>query len=658
MKNFRVDYSARKAGCEETDYREISLYQLYVEECLAGGDGTPDNPYEIRSCIRNLGTESFRGVIHMELVTESKYPKFFLPGFMYGRNRGETPMYVMNEFPRLRKGKQPRPASSWWMVRSDRLSHPAAFIYEEGRVIGFSTEPFFEQTEDGKRQSIRPDKGHFCQYGGFSCNLEYAPGESSVGYTLGYENAPWLFVQSHTVLERAPLSENCFVLEAGEQVTVTWHVYDYAAENEMGIYEAIQEIYFKYHEFPRRVSTPKEAVRDLANAVSDCAWMQDAHSYSGFVRIGKDGTFDYSNQILSLSWTNGFSVAVPLLMAANMIGNDEMRLQALDCMEFIMKRCMNEKSGLPFDACNDGQWSVRGWWFDGMHTGGHAAYLTGQFVYYLLKAYENEKQKAGLEHPEWIAYAEPIIRKVNGEKNSEKEYPIVFSEQNGVGMEYDGLGGAWCLTATAYFTYLTGDAEYLNGLRESEKLYYNKYIVRAECYGAPLDTDKAVDNEGVLAYVRACKYMHLLTGETVYLEHMKAALQYEFTFKFGYNVPIFVPPLSDIGWSSCGGSITSVANPHIHPMSSTIVGEMKYYYELTKDEYVGQRLRDTVLWGCQTYNTYDGEYGYGLKGWMSERFCYSQGLVVEKYPDGTPASTWFALMPWASCSVIEGLVEV
>ena len=53
-------------------------------------------------------------------------------------------------------------ASSWWMVRSDRLSHPAAFIYEEGRVIGFSTEPFFEQTEDGKRQSIRPDKGHFC----------------------------------------------------------------------------------------------------------------------------------------------------------------------------------------------------------------------------------------------------------------------------------------------------------------------------------------------------------------------------------------------------------------------------------------------------------------------------------------------------------------
>jgi len=41
---------------------------------------------------------------------------------------------------------------------------------------------------------------------------------------------------------------------------------------------------------------------------------------------------------------------------------------------------------------------------------------------------------------------------------------------------------------------------------------------------------------------------------------------------------------------------------------------------------------------------------------MSERFCHSQGLVTETYADGTPASTWFCLMPWASGSIIEGLV--
>ena len=40
---------------------------------------------------------------------------------------------------------------------------------------------------------------------------------------------------------------------------------------------------------------------------------------------------------------------------------------------------------------------------------------------------------------------------------------------------------------------------------------------------------------------------------------------------------------------------------------------------------------------------------------MSERFCHSEGLLSQKYPDGSPASTWFALMPWACGCILEGL---
>lgn len=56
-------------------------------------------------------------------------------------------------------------------------------------------------------------------------------------------------------------------------------------------------------------------------------------------------------------------------------------------------------------------------------------------------------------------------------------------------------------------------------------------------------------------------------------------------------------------------------------------------------------MEDTIGWGLQTFNTFDGEYGYGRVGWMSERFCFCEGLLTERYPDGEPASTWFALMP-------------
>ena len=44
------------------------------------------------------------------------------------------------------------------------------------------------------------------------------------------------------------------------------------------------------------------------------------------------------------------------------------------------------------------------------------------------------------------------------------------------------------------------------------------------------------------------------------------------------------------------------------------------------------------------------------KGWMSERFCHSEGLLPEKYPDGSPSSTWFALLPWGASNIIEGIV--
>ena len=90
-------------------------------------------------------------------------------------------------------------------------------------------------------------------------------------------------------------------------------------------------------------------------------------------------------------------------------------------------------------------------------------------------------------------------------------------------------------------------------------------------------------------------------------------------------------------------------------MSSSIVDEMIYFVRKTGDEYVQSRLSDTIMWSCQVSNTHDKEYDYGKTGWMSERFCHSEGLLTEKYPDGSPASTWFALMPWACGCILEGL---
>ena len=598
-----------------------------------------------RVIITNADSRDFEGIIWLKVLVEATSPKFFMPGYMYNRNTADMPSSGRKAFPRLKADGSEMPESSFFMTRSDRLAEPVSLIYDKGKVIGISAEPV-----------IRGKDGSFVQYCGFSCCLE-EDGRASVGYTLGYENAPWLFIQTATVRDRVPLSDNnTFKLSAGGNYTLDLTIYDYSGEDERAIYPSIEDCYYRYHEKPRSIADmdSHKALEMLCSAIRDFAWLDDEKIYSGFV-YDRDGVLSY-NRIPSISWTNGLVVAVPMLVWANHMRDERARIQSLTFIDSIVSSAYNPSSGLLYESMENGHPSVHGWWYNGMHSGGHSSYINGQAIYYILQAYQDEKEKKEVVHEKWLELAGKVIERINREQNTDYEYPFSMSEKTGAGIEYDSMGSAWCLAATAEFEKITGDCKYENLLKKSEEHYFNAFIKKVECYGGPLDTDKAVDSEGVLSYIRAVRIMHELKGEDYLLDHLRDAFYYEFTFKLGYNTHITVRPLSEIGWSSCGGSITSVANPHIHPMSSTVIGEMKYYLQFRDDQYVKNRMDDTIGWSLQTFNTNDCEYGYGRTGWMSERFCFCEGLVTEKYPDGEPASTWFALMPWASGSIIEGIV--
>ena len=639
-----------KEGTEE--YLPIERHSLHAE-ILRPASGDPEEMQ-----VRITADSSFEGVVRIALGTDEPAAslRFFLPGFMYGTNRGEAPLVVDSKAPRLRTDEA-FPASPWWMVRSDRLSHPCAMMFTGSRIIGLAASPYYV-IRDGVRTSWMPGlSGSFDQYAGFGCSLA----DREVWYTLGYENAPWMFVDSHHILPRKLDQENCFRIRQGESVTVALHCFDLPADDEREIHTILKQVYALWHESPRKRCTVHETVRDIAAAISRDAWIPAAHCYSGFV-FDRGGYFE--NRLLpSVSWTNGLSAAVPMLLSARRLHNGEMRRQALDCIDHIVHTCLNPRNGLPYTAEQDGCWSNRGWWYDKQPVPGHAAYLVGQSVYLILKAYRSEKEN-GTGHEDWLSFARGVIGQTEQSRNADGEYPYVFSEQTGAGLEYDSFSGAWCLAAAAFLCRLTGEREYLPGLLHSEKWYHEAYIRHEECYGGPLDIDKNIDSEGILSYIRAVCHLHAVLASgisadpadtEILLDHLRDALYYELTFKFCYNSPVKVPPLSTAGWSSCGGSITSVTNPHIHPMSSSVMDEMAYYLEFRGDSYIRSRLEDTLLWSCQCHNTCDGEFGYGKTGWMSERFCHSEGLLTEKWPDGSPASTWFALMPWACGSILEGL---
>ena len=629
-------------------YRPIGQLYLSAEQTPVSGSGAADDPWIYRISIQNTGAEAFLGVVRLSLAVEAASPRFFLPGFMYGTNRGEAPLVVDSQTPRLRRAPTGFPASPWWLTRADRLSHPVALAFSGSRVTGLCASPYCVK-KDGKRRAWMPGaSGDFDQYAGFGCDID----AGEVCYTLGYENAPWFFLDSHNYSPRAALGENAFCLEAGERFEFELAVFDYPAEDERAVNGAVRWTYGRFHEPPREGLPTRTVVADIAGAVSDEAWLENSSAYAGFV-------FDWQHDrevrpLPSISWTNGLSVAVPMLQAAHRLGKDKQRAQALECIGHIVNTSINPKNGLPFTAEADGVWSNRGWWYDKQPVPGHAAYLVGQALYYILKAYALEKDR-GFVHPDWLDYVSRVLKVTELSHNCDGEYPYIFSEESGAGLCYDAMSGAWCLAAAAYFAFLTGDDSRLDALLESEAHYHAAYIVPMTCYGGPLDIDKQVDSEGVLAYIRAARWLHALTGDAALLKRMGEAIEYEFTFKFCYNSPIRVPPLSKVGWSSCGGSITSVTNPHIHPMSSSIVDELAYYVEKTGDGYVRSRMTDTVRWSRQVSSAFDGEYDYGKRGWMSERFCHCEGLLTERYPDGSPASTWFALMPWACGCILEAL---
>ena len=656
MTNLR--FTARPLGAAE-EYLPLDSLPLEAQVITLCGNGSPDEPWQQQITITNTAAEPWQGVIRISLpldVPDPRYgrpekaepPRYFLPGFMYGTNRGDAPLFTDSQTPRLRMEEE-FPAFRWWMTRSDRLSHPVAFGYYGFCMHGLCGSPYLIRTPEGRRQWQPGVTGEFDQFAGFGCSLD----PMEISYTLGYENAPWFFVDSHKYYPRAAMGDNCLMLAAGESLTITLYQFELSAENERALQPALMKVYELFHEPPRRRSSIRQTIDDMVTAIARDAWLPHKSSYACFV-FDKGDHFEY-RELPSISWTNGLSAATPMLQCAHRLGREDVRQQALCCIDHIVQASLNPRSGLPY-MCEkeNGRWDNNGWWSHKQPVPGHAAYLVGQSCFLILKAYQLEKEH-GVEHADWLTFVGDVLTVTQRSRNSDGEYPYVLSERTGAGLCYDSFSGSWLMAAAARYARITGDHQWVSDLMDSLYYYYDAFIVRQECYGGPLDIDKQIDSEGILAYIRAACDLHRITDDPAILTMLRDALHYEYTFKFCYNTPIQVPPLSKVGWSSCGGSITSVTNPHIHPMSSSVCDEMYYYLSRREDAYIRSRLQDTLLWSCQCHNTSDREMDFGLTGWMSERYCHSQGLLTETYPDGSPASTWFALMPWACGSILEGL---
>lgn len=176
------------------------------------------------------------------------------------------------------------------------------------------------------------------------------------------------------------------------------------------------------------------------------------------------------------------------------------------------------------------------------------------------------------------------------------------------------------------------------------------------CYGTPLDAKKSVDQEGNIAFVRGCRLVYEDTGEEEFLDAMKAGAEYEYLWRYCYAARPECAPLNE-GWNSCGGSVTSVSNVHMHPMGVMLDTDLRFLARVTGDEYHLQRAEDSIAWLMQNLEMYPDKMGYGRYGILSERWCPSDGLLTERYSDNQPCSTWFSYNLWAAACALEAVGE-
>ena len=566
-----------------------------------------------------------------------------IPGCIFGDNNlaHTEPEHFMH----LTSGERDEAScSSHWEFRADRAAMPVSMIAFEGGVAGLFIQPYSDDVE-GVQHHLHYSKGEGFLRNGLYC--EWSERGAGCGVTVGYRNDPMSFYDKRLW---GVSTENL----AARVNRVRGRIFLQPSEGREGIHAIMETLYRELHHPPESELDCDGAVHALGEQLTRTGWDQDKRMFGNVVMPpAKDPMPPMA--IEEISWTGGGSVAFPLLKAGLVLNKTEWVKKA--SLEFDrIAASFNRDSGLLWDAPGhcDGKPDSVGWWQEYLPEARHCAYTNGSAVSYLLAAY-TLLQESGIEQPLWKDTGLRVLDTIYSLQKEDGNYGWAYSIHQPEILDDQGFAGAWFISAMIYGYQLTGDSRYLDSARMAAR-YYHGFVRKLEVWGTPMDTFKANDQEGNLGFMRGVALLHQVTQDPVYITMLEDSAHYEYLWRYAYKARPECPPLRGSNWNSCGGSITSVSNPHMHPMGLIITSELRYLAKITQRELHAKRAQDGVDWALQTVALYPEVTGCGTLGMLTERYCPSDGLLIEKYPDQSPASIWFFHNAWAAGTVLEGLI--
>ncbi|MEO6435264.1 MAG: hypothetical protein ABIP55_05830 [Tepidisphaeraceae bacterium] len=588
-------------------------------------------------------TAPFRSRLRFRAELRDQENLFHLiPGNIHGDNN--APHVRPGEFPCLTAARpELRNCAPLWEFRADRASHPVSILCCARGAAGISIEPY-STCDDAEEGFIR--------------NGVFAALPNAFGVSLGYGNDPLTFVEkTHFLTATADLTHTA---------SARGTIYAFAGQGRMAAHRILRDLYESMREVPTHEKSYEQALRALADAFATINWSPELQQYTNRkCSVPVDTTLQPWRAVVEIGWTGGSMLAYPFALAERIIPDltmpktssrmfDEICTGFNDASGFINDAALNRFTKSVPAGWNNSE--INGWWsgFLPQTRESHCAYTNAHAAYYLLKASGFAKPQAA---EEWRRMALRVLDSAIALQRDDGAFGYIFSSRERKVIDFDGFAGCWFAAALPHAWKLTRDLRYRDAAGRALD-YYGSFVRDLAAWGSPMDTFKSIDSEGNLAFIRAARLMHEMTGDEKYLPMLSAGAHYEYVWRYAFRTRPQCRPLKGSNWNSCGGTITSVSNPHIHPMGVVATSDLEYLARVSGDDYHQQRADDGMAWLMNTMERYPDVVGYGRYGVLSERTCPSDGLLVERYhDDGAPASTWWSYNAWAAGSAMEAIAE-
>jgi hypothetical protein len=156
----------------------------------------------------------------------------------------------------------------------------------------------------------------------------------------------------------------------------------------------------------------------------------------------------------------------------------------------------------------------------------HCAYTNAHAAYYLLKTSRPK--------PEWTRTALRVLDSAVALQRDDGTFGYIFSSRERKVIDFDGFAGCWFAAALPLAWQITGDAKYRDAT-DRALTFYAPFVRDLAAWGSPMDTFKSIDSEGNLAFIRAARHLHEITGEPRYLEMLAAGANYEYLWRYGFR---------------------------------------------------------------------------------------------------------------------------